>query len=63
MLDENSKIFLVHVAALKALEISIHLFQIGQIISDDHILVIALKQNKILIKVLIKYLDFSDIFL
>ena len=57
-LDEESKTFVVHIAALKALlksaKITIHLAQAAQIA--------ALKQDKAFTKVLPKYADYADVF-
>lgn len=55
-LDEESKIFVVHVAALEAqlAEILIYLLQKA--------LIITLKQNEVFIKVSIKYSNFFNIF-
>ena len=52
-LNENSKIFVVYAAALKA-EASIHLPQIAQIA--------ALQWNKAPTKILVKYYDYIDVF-
>ena len=56
MLDKESEIFVMHVAALEALlaEMIIHPTQKAQIA--------ALKQDKVLTKVPAKYSDFANIF-
>lgn len=64
MLSEELKTFVVYVTALDTLliEIIIYLLQTAQIIDIKLIQIAFLKENKALIKVLTKYLDFLNVF-
>lgn len=61
-LDENFKIFVVHIAALKVLKMIIYPLQTTQILSKKLLKVAALKQNKVPIKIPTKYSDFLNVF-
>lgn len=61
-LHENLKTFVVYVAALKALKMTIHPSRISQILGSNRVQITALKQNYVSIKVLTEYSDFADVF-
>lgn len=54
--------FIVHVAELKALEMTIHSSWTVLITGANPIHIAALKQDEILTKILVKYSDFVNIF-
>ena len=62
IIDVESKTFVVHVAELEALEMTIYPLQTAQITGNNPIQVAALKQNEILIEVLVEYSNFADVF-
>lgn len=61
-LDAESKTFVVHVKELEVPKITIHLSQKSQITGSDLVQVAALKKDKALTKLLVKYSDFADVF-
>lgn len=62
-LDAESKTFIVYVAELETPEMTIHPSQTVQINVGDPVQVAVLKQDETLIKILVKYSDFADVFL
>lgn len=62
MFYEELKIFVIYKVTLKALQIFIYLLKIAYIIGNNLMQVASLKQDKVSIKILIKYLNFSNIF-
>lgn len=52
----------MYVVPLKALEMTIYPLQTVQVFGSNSMQVFALKQNKALIKISIKYSDFANIF-
>lgn len=63
-MNKDSKIFVVHVAALEVLlaEIIIHYSQVAQIISGDPMQIAVLQQDQTPINILPQYAHYTDIF-
>ena len=62
VLDAESKMFMVYIAALEAPEMTIHPSQTAQITGGGPMQITTSKQDEALTKVPTKYSDFSDVF-